>query len=127
MTPSSCSYPGSSTRQCHPHFRLLMTLIPYVTVRPRHLGHALHACLTPPTTTITCRHARLITLRARWESLNQIWLMQLFSSDRQNFPGGHPSRDYSMVSTLNYGVPIHMSSLKSWPTVERSWDLVFIY
>src|SRR4051812_3121071 len=77
-----------------------------------HRGHALHAQLTPPTTPITCRHARLITLQAGWESLNQIWLMQHFSSDRRNFPGSHPSRDYSMVSTLNYGVPIHVSSLK---------------
>src|SRR5205809_194756 len=40
-----------------------------------HRGHALHARLTPPTTPITCRHARLTTLRAGWESLNQIWLM----------------------------------------------------
>src|SRR5438309_10309407 len=77
-----------------------------------HRGHALHARLTPPTIPITCRHARLITLQAGWESLNQIWLMQHFSSDRRNFPGGHPSHDYSMASTLNYGVPIHMSSLK---------------
>src|SRR4051812_35721914 len=38
--------------------------------------------------------------------------MQHFLSDRRNFPGGHPSRDYSMASTLNYGVPIHMPSLK---------------
>src|SRR4051812_44610671 len=80
---------------------------------PLHRGHALHARLTyRPPSTITCRHARLIMLRAGWESLNQIWLMQHFSSDRRNFPGGHPSQDYSMGSTLNYGVPIHMSSLK---------------
>src|SRR3954467_14832208 len=79
---------------------------------PPHPDHALHTRLTPPTTPITCRHARLITLRAGWESLNQIWLMQHFSSDRQNFPGGHLSRDYSMANTLNYGVPIHMFSLK---------------
>src|SRR5436189_192566 len=79
---------------------------------PPHRGHALHVRLTPPTTPITCRHACLITLRAGWESLNQIWLMQRLSSDKRNFPGGHPSRDYSMASTLNYGVPIHMSSLK---------------
>src|SRR3954467_5160163 len=78
---------------------------------PPHRGHALHTRMTP-TTPITCKHARLITLLAGWESLNQIWLMQHFSSDRQNFPGGHPSRDYSMASMLNYGVPIHMSSLK---------------
>src|SRR4051812_6734834 len=99
-------------RHSYPHFRLVMVLIPFVTARPLHRGHALHARLTPPTTPITCRHARLITLRAGWERLNQIWLMQHFSSDRRNFPGGHPSRDYSMASTLNYGVPIHMSSLK---------------
>src|SRR3954464_6334776 len=79
---------------------------------PPHPDHALHAQLIPPTTPITCRHVRLITLQARWESSNQIWLMQHFSSNRQNFPGGHASRDYSMASTLNYGVPIHMSSLK---------------
>src|SRR2546430_1555435 len=79
---------------------------------PPHPGHALHARLTPPTTPVTCRHARLITLRAGWESPNQIWLMQHFSSDKRNFPEGHPSRDYSMRSTLNYGVPIHLSSLK---------------
>src|SRR3954466_12167199 len=79
---------------------------------PSHRGHVLHARLTPPTTPITCRHARLITLQAGWGSLNQIWLMQHFSSDRRNFPGGYPSCDYSMASTLNYGVPIHMSSLK---------------
>src|SRR3954469_4091968 len=79
---------------------------------PPHRGHALHARLTPPTTPITCRHALLITLRAGGESLNQIWFMQHFSSDRRNFPGGHPSRDYSMESTLNYGVSIYMSSLK---------------
>src|SRR4051812_29602125 len=64
---------------------------------PPHPGHVLHARLT---------------LQAQCESPNQIWLMQHFSSDMQNFPGGHPSRDYSMASTLNYGVPIHMSSLK---------------
>src|SRR4051812_16383973 len=79
---------------------------------PPNRGHALHARLTPPITPITCRYTRLITLRAGWESPNQIWLMQHFSSDRRNFPRGHPSRDYSMASTLNYGVPIHMSSLK---------------
>src|SRR3954468_2619483 len=79
---------------------------------PPHRDHVLHARLTPPTTPITYRHARLITLRAGWKCLNQIWLMQHFSSDRRNFPGGHPSRNYSMASTLNYGVPIHMSSLK---------------
>src|SRR5436190_11648731 len=79
---------------------------------PPHCDHALHAGLTLPTTPITCRHARLITLRGGWESPNQIWLMQHFSSDRRNFPGGHPSHDYSMGSTLNYRVPIHASSLK---------------
>src|SRR3954469_20658208 len=80
---------------------------------PPHRGHhALYARLTLPATPITCRHARLITLRAGWESLNQIWLMQHFLSDKGNFSGGHPSRDYSMASTLNYEVPIHVSSLK---------------
>src|SRR5436305_1404982 len=83
--------------------------------RPPHRGHALHARMIPLTlltTPITCRHACLITLRAWWKSLNQIRLMQHFSWDRRNFPGGHPSRDYSVASMLNYEVSIHMSSLK---------------
>src|SRR4051812_17256026 len=104
--------PGSFTKQCYPHFRLVMALIPYVTARPRIAATPCMPYLHRPPTPITCRHARLITLRAGWESPNQIWLIQHFSSDRQNFPGGHPSREYSMASTLNYGVPIHMSSLK---------------
>src|SRR4051812_47309852 len=40
--------------------------------------------------------------------------MQHFSSDRRNFLGGHPSRDYSMASTLNYGV------VTGWVT---SWEV----
>src|SRR3954471_12659535 len=83
MTPSSCSYPGSSTRQCYPHFRLVMALIPYVTAHPRIAATPCTPALTPPTIPITCRHARMITLRAGWESLNQIWLMQHFSSDKR--------------------------------------------
>ena len=30
----------------------------------------------------------------------------------RNFPGGHPSLDYSQPSTLNYGVTKEISSLK---------------
>src|SRR5438445_421632 len=78
---------------------------PATRPRPAHLTDTAHQ----PNYVQACS---LGMLRAGWESYNQICFMQHFSSDRRNFPGGHPSYDYSMGSTLNYGVFIHMSSLK---------------
>src|SRR3954469_2736939 len=92
-----------------------MALIPYVMALVMLMPKLIHQAVLPALLAgdgSDTRHARLIMLRAGWKSLNQIWLMQHFSSDRRNFPGGHPSRVYSIASTLNYGVPIHMSSLK---------------
>src|SRR5436189_205527 len=53
--------------------------------------------------------------------------MQHFSLDRRNFPGGHPSRDYSMASTLNYRVPIHVSSLKRVGQLLKDHWTLYLY